>query len=86
MCVCQTYLHEYKSIWNALIRQVQHVLSIQHYITASAEEQTVLQAFHVLVDSFEGPQQLLTDRIQPKSQQLLVGELKPKVLLSHDAP
>jgi hypothetical protein len=64
---------------------VQHVSSIQHYITASAEEQTVLQAFHILVNSFKGLQQLLTDRIQSKSQ-LLVGKLKPKVLLSHDAP
>jgi len=45
----------------------------------------VLQAFHILVNSFKGLQQLLTDRIQSKSQ-LLVGKLKPKVLLSHDAP
>ena len=59
-------MHEYKSIWNAVTRQVQHVALIQHYITASAEEQTVLQGFHVFVNHFKEPQQLLTNHIQSK--------------------
>ena len=68
-------LHELKSIWNAVIRQYQNVAWIQHYFTASAEEQTTLQALHVVGHKIKGLQQLLTDCIQSKTQQLLVCKL-----------
>ncbi len=57
-----------------MIRQVQHVAWIQHHLTASAEEQIMLQALHV--HNIKGLQQLLIDCIQSKTQHLLVGKLK----------
>jgi len=76
-------LHEYKSIWNAVIRQVQHAAWIQHHFTASSEEQTTLQALHVVVHNIKGLQQLLTDRIQSAAAG---WQTQTRFLSSHDAP